>query len=90
MINYIKRRFSSGDIQNESTDNIITTSTLSISPINIKTRQSAPESKYISALPTRSLSHVNQQTGIGLSPSQSILQEKFKLLLIIDDQHIDW
>jgi hypothetical protein len=80
-MNYIKRRFSSGDIQNE-----ITSSTLSISPINIKTRQSASESKFISALPTRSLSHANQQTAIGLSPSQ----EKFKLLLIIDDQHIDW
>ncbi len=81
MMNYIKRRFSSGDIQNE-----ITSSTLSISPINIKTRQSASESKFISALPTRSLSHANQQTAIGLSPSQ----EKFKLLLIIDDQRIDW
>jgi hypothetical protein len=80
-MNYIKRRFSSGDIQNE-----ITSSTLSISRINIKTRQSASESKFISALPTRNLSHANQQTAIGLSPSQ----EKFKLLLIIDDQRIDW
>jgi plastocyanin domain-containing protein len=78
MMNYIKRRFSSG----ESTDDVMNFSKVS--------RQSAPEVKIIpdidvSNLPNRSASYSNQQTGIELSS-----KEKSKLLFVIDNQYIDW
>ncbi|CAF2762943.1 unnamed protein product [Rotaria sp. Silwood2] len=144
-MNYLKRRFSSGDLQNENDDSTMTMPTSTEPHMNMTSqsnvsRQSAWEprsSKYTSApsSPTRSLSLANQfmnaargvvnqaiqqiphqQTGTGLTPSsssisythphhhhhhhsqsmptkdqqQSISKEKFKLLLVIDDQHTDW
>ncbi|CAF0762176.1 unnamed protein product [Rotaria sp. Silwood1] len=146
MMNYLKRRFSSGDLQNENDDNTMTMPTSTESHMNMTSqsnvsRQSAWESrssKYTSApsSPTRSLSFANQfmnaargvvhqaiqqiphqQTGTPLTSSSSISyshpqhhhhhhhhsqsiqnkdqqqpisKEKFKLLLVIDDQHTDW
>ena len=128
-MNYLKRRFSSGDLQNEHNDSIMMIPTLNESSMittsqNNISRQSVLESKsstYTSAptSPTRSLSFANHfinaargvvhqaiqqiphhQAGTGITSSHQLMQnkdrqqslsnEKFKLLLVIDDQHTDW
>ncbi|CAF3390346.1 unnamed protein product [Rotaria sp. Silwood1] len=105
MMDYIKRRLFLGDFQNESTDIIMTRSTLLDSHMNIPSRQSIVESKLIphidasrhsieNILYPNPLSNiakdiVNQPTGIESTSSQSRLKEKSKLLFVIDDEEID-
>jgi hypothetical protein len=147
MMNYLKRRFSSGDLQNEYDESTMTIPTSAESQMKTATndninRQAAWQSKpssYTSApsSPTRSVSFANQfmsvargvvnqaiqqmphQPGtMGSSSSsfssssyhqsqgsqqhqysqsmqyrdqqQQSFKEKCKLLLVIDDQHVDW
>ncbi|CAF0828289.1 unnamed protein product [Rotaria sp. Silwood1] len=106
MMDYIKRRLFLGDFQNESTDIIMTRSTLLDSHMNIPSRQSIVESKLIphidasrhsieNILYPNPLSNiakdiVNQPTRIESTSSQSRLKEKSKLLFVIDDEEIDW
>jgi hypothetical protein len=102
MMDYIKRRFSSGEIQNDSTDDIMNIPTLSDSNMNIISRQSVPESKmashinlsnrrgsYANQILNLAKGMVNQQTEVELT-SQTISKEKSKLLFVIDNQQIDW
>jgi hypothetical protein len=85
MMNYLKRRFSSGDLQNEHDDSVMTMPTSPESHMNIPsqsntTRQPAWESKsstYISApsSPTRSLSFANQFMSVARGVVNQAIQQ---------------
>lgn len=101
MMDYFKRRLSFGDFQHELTDTVADSSTV----VKTDTNSLDEQAKLIpnTEESTHSMEHnlhfdsvlystkdIQQETAIGFLPKQTLLKRKFKILLIIDDQQIDW